>query len=171
VSEPFLGELRWVSFSTVPKGWAACDGQVLPIQQNQALFALLGDRYGGNGRSSFALPDLRGRTLVHAGWRHDKEIEHGEAGGSSTVTLQLQEIPEYHSHYLVGATTAADTQAPSATAVLAGAAVYTDSHAAFGVMSPKSVGYAGHSQPHENMQPYLNLQCIIALTGRFPARN
>jgi microcystin-dependent protein len=168
MSTPFLGEVKIVAFNFAPQGWAKCNGQLLPINQNQALFSLLGTMYGGNGQTNFALPNLQGRTPVHVGNGHLQ----GESAGAEAHTLTLPEIPT-HSHVLNASANAATAGAPSATRVLAqsvGAQLYG---AAAGLVAanPASISNVGGSQPHENRQPFLVLNFCIALIGVFPSRN
>lgn len=166
MAEPFLSEIRIMSFNFPPRGWAFCDGQPLPINQNQALFALLGTTYGGDGRVTFALPNLQGRTPIHVGGGHTL----GEAGGEQASTLPITALPE-HTHGL-GASPAAGTAPGAAGAFLAnaGSDVYVSPQSLV-PMSPGAVGNVGGGQPHENMQPYLTLSFCIALQGIFPSRN
>jgi microcystin-dependent protein len=165
MAEPFLSEIRIMSFVFAPKGWALCNGQLLPINQNQALFSLLGTVFGGNGQTTFALPDLRARIPIHVGQGHTL----GEKGGETSHTLSISELPT-HTHQLSGSSIAGNTSNPTGN-VLAGANnLYT---AASGLVSlaPTSVTNVGASQPHENMQPYLTLSFCIALQGIFPSAN
>lgn len=166
MSEPFLAEIRIVSFGFPPKGWAFCDGQLLPINQNQALFSLLGTTYGGDGRTNFALPDFRARTPIHRGGGHTL----GERGGEAAHTLSLAETPT-HDH--VAQASAGDGSTPVAGgAVLAGPA--TQLYAAPGNLTslhPASIANAGGSQAHLNLQPFLTLSFCIALQGIFPSPN
>jgi microcystin-dependent protein len=167
MSEPFLSEIKIVSFNFPPKGWALCNGQFLPINQNQALFALLGTTYGGNGQTTFALPNLRGRVPIHFGGAHDL----GEAAGSTSVTVNIQQLPT-HTHAMMGSQTAGDTPSPTntvladtpATKIYGGVLSLT-------TLNPISVTSVGGSQPHNNMMPYLTLNFIIALQGIFPSQN
>ena len=167
MSEPFLSEIKIVSFNFPPKGWALCNGQLLPINQNQALFALLGTRYGGNGQTNFALPNLRGRVPIHMGNGHTL----GEAAGSTSVTVNIQQLPT-HTHAMMGSATAGDTPSPSNT-VLAStpASIYRDPPDSLTTLNPVNVTSVGGSQPHNNMMPYLVLNFIIALQGIFPSQN
>ena len=168
MSEPFLSEIKIVSFNFPPKGWALCNGQLLPINQNQALFALLGTTYGGNGQTNFALPNLRGQVPIHFGSGHTL----GEAAGSSAVTITSQTMPQ-HQHILQASTATADTDAPDNTTLLGGSApndLYTG-FASATAMTPSSVTNVGGSQAHTNMMPYLVLNFIIALQGIFPSQN
>ena len=167
MAEPFLSEIRMASFNFPPKGWALCDGQLLPINQNQALFSLLGTTYGGDGRVNFALPDLRGRTPIHMGSGHTL----GERGGEQAHTLSIAEIPQ-HTHMETATTATANSGAPSNTRLLAtsqGAAFYA------GTSNPVpfaagAIGNVGGSQAHLNMQPFLVLNFCIALQGIFPSQ-
>ncbi|MCA1593448.1 MAG: tail fiber protein [Acidobacteria bacterium] len=165
MSTPFLGEIKIVSFNFPPKGWALCNGQFLPINQNQALFSLLGTTYGGNGQTTFALPNLRGDVPIHVGNGHIL----GEAAGEAAHTLTMQEMPQ-HTHTFFG--TAANTDQPVPNASLLGTVsnVYTGL-ANLTTLHPASIGNTGGSQPHNNMMPYLVLNFIIALQGIFPSQN
>src|SRR5687768_6481313 len=164
MSEPFLSEIKLVSFNFPPKGWALCNGQFLPINQNQALFALLGTMYGGNGQTTFALPNLRGQTPISFG----SGFTQGQAGGTASHTLTMNEMPT-HTH-AVGASDGAANQASPAnnfSAQNAGAYSLTPNAG----MAPGTVTNVGGSQPHENRGPYLVLNFCIALIGIFPSRN
>lgn len=174
--DPFVGEIRAVGFNFAPKGWALCNGQLLPIAQNTALFSLLGTFYGGDGKSTFALPDLQGRVVVDAGQGPGLSQRFiGEQGGEASHTLQATEMPA-HRHG-VGANTGAGTAASAAAATFAVPAVPLKSAAHYtagGVdasLSANAVTFAGGNQPHENRQPYLVVNYIIALQGIFPARS
>ena len=166
MSEPFLAEIRIVGFNFPPRNWAFCDGQILPINQNQSLFSLLGTTYGGDGRTSFGLPELRGRTPIHRGGGHNL----GERSGEEGVALSTDQIPS-HDHPMLASGNPAST-AEATGAALAGSAenAYAGS-SANASLSADSVGNAGGGQPHNNMQPYLTLHFIIALSGLFPSRN
>jgi microcystin-dependent protein len=166
MSEPFLSEIRIFSFNFPPKGWALCNGQLLPINQNQALFALLGTTYGGNGQTNFALPNLRGQVPIHEGNGHTL----GETAGQSSQTLTIQQLPT-HLHGLSAATSDGDTPIPTGN-LLAGvpAKIYADP-TGLTPLHPSSVTNVGGSQPHNNMMPYLVLNFCIALQGIFPSRN
>jgi microcystin-dependent protein len=167
MSEPFLAELKIVSFNFAPKGWALCNGQLLPINQNQALFSLLGTMYGGNGSTNFALPNLRGRIPIHVGNGHTQ----GEAAGSDSVTLNIQQLPT-HVHFLQASNVNATTDTPDSSVALATSALdLYRSPTNLVTMEPGTVSSVGGSQPHENRQPYLVLNYIIALQGIFPSRN
>ena len=171
MSEPFLAEIRVMPYNFAPRGWATCDGQLLPISQNTALFSLLGTNYGGNGVSNFALPDLRNRTAMSAGQGPGlSNRDLAQTAGQSSVTLQASQMPQ-HSHGLMGgssglvASPANAAMAPPAT----GASVYRIPGAT-AAMASESIGPTGGSQPHENRQPYLGLLFCIALQGIFPSR-
>ena len=165
MSEPFLSEIKVVSFNFPPKGWALCNGQFLPINQNQALFALLGTTYGGNGQTTFALPNLRGRVPVHIG----AGLTLGEAAGSTSVTVNIQQLPT-HIHTLQASPTNADTPVPGGNFFGAANNAYVPFGNA-GTLSPNTISSVGGSQPHNNMMPYLVLNFIIALQGIFPSQN
>ncbi|MFL5806982.1 MAG: phage tail protein [Roseiflexaceae bacterium] len=161
---PFISEIKIMSFNFAPKGWALCNGQLLPINQNQALFSLLGTTYGGDGRTTFALPNLQGRAPMHTGAGHVL----GESAGEINHTLISSEMPT-HLHQAQASTTAAVAPVPTANA-LAGADIYSPLTNPVSPQ-PATVANAGGSQPHTNMQPYLTLTFCIALVGAFPSRN
>lgn len=169
MADPFVAEIRIFPFNFAPKGWAFCDGQVLPLSQNTALFSLLGTTYGGDGKSNFALPDLQGRAPMHPGQGPGLSLHDlGESGGSETVTLLESEIPA-HSHTLNTSTIPADALAPSKFAVGTGNNAYAPpGNIAFA--APEALAPAGGNLPHNNMQPYLTLSFCIALQGVFPPR-
>lgn len=170
MSEPFIGEIRLVSFSFPPRGWAQCNGQLLPINQNQALFSLLGTNYGGNGTTNFALPNLQGRTPLHVGPTN----VHGQTGGATSVALNQTQLPA-HTHSLSGSSDFANASAPGGAVPGARARGtpphYTAAGNANTSMSSGSLLQTGNSQPHDNMQPYLVMNHVIALQGIFPSRN
>jgi microcystin-dependent protein len=166
MSEPFLSEIKIVSFNFPPKGWALCNGQFLPINQNQALFALLGTTYGGNGQTTFALPNLRGRVPVHMGSGHAL----GEAAGSTSVTVNIQQLPT-HLHGLQGSNDATNITADPTNAFLGRVNGGYGPAQSLTTLSPQTVTSVGGSQPHNNMMPYLTLNFIIALQGIFPSQN
>jgi microcystin-dependent protein len=173
MSEPFIAEVRIFGGNFAPKGWAMCNGQILPIQQNQALFAIIGTTYGGNGTTTFALPNLQQRIPLHFGngpGLSNRTL--GEAGGEAAHTLRLQELP-MHNHSLNASTAAASVQSPAG-ALLAepasAAPPYHDPNA-LGLMPPGSLSLTGGNNPHNNLQPYLVLNFIIALVGIFPSRD
>ena len=169
MAEPFLSEVRMMSFVFAPRGWALCNGQLLPINQNQALFSLLGTTFGGDGRVNFALPDLRGRTPIHVGSGHTL----GERGGEQAHTLSIAELPEHVHVVNANSTTTGSTNTPSNTLVPAasvGASVYAGATNLI-AMSPAAIANVGGSQAHLNMQPFLTLSFCIALQGIFPSPN
>jgi microcystin-dependent protein len=165
MSDPFLGEIKVVSFGFAPKGWALCNGQLLPINQNQALFSILGTMYGGDGRVNFALPNLQARMPIHQGDGYSV----GQVGGASTHTLTINEMPA-HGHLAMAAAAATGTS-PNGTvwAPAEGALEYYATPNA--VMRANAIASAGGSQPHQNEAPYLVLNFVIALVGIFPSRN
>jgi microcystin-dependent protein len=165
MSTPFLGEIKIVSFSFAPKGWAFCNGQLLPINQNQALFALLGTTYGGDGRVNFALPDLRGRVPVHFG----AGFVLGEMAGEEAHTLTIQEMPA-HSHPVTGSSNSAD-QASGQNNFWANTSSNAYSSTADSQMALSLVNSLGGGQAHTNLSPYLTLSFCIALQGIFPSQN
>lgn len=170
MAEPFLSEIRMMSFNFPPKGWARCDGQLLPINQNQALFSLLGTTFGGDGRVNFALPDLRGRTPLHVGSGHTL----GERGGEQAHTLSIAEIPT-HSHVLSASNSSANAPVPNNAGT--GLVLANSPDLLYGpetnlvATSSGSVANAGGSQAHLNMQPFLTISFCIALQGIFPSPN
>jgi microcystin-dependent protein len=174
MADPFVAEIRIFPFNFAPKGWAWCDGQLLPLSQNTALFSLLGTTYGGNGKSNFALPDLQGRAPMHPGQGPGLSLHDlGETGGSETVTLLESEIPA-HSHAL-RATTEDGTQGTFQAGVTLAASIngqlyQTNTSQNLVFMSPNSLTPAGGDQPHNNMQPYLTFYFCISLQGVFPPR-
>lgn len=169
MADPFVAEVRIFPFNFPPKGWAFCNGQLLPISQNTALFALLGTFYGGDGKSTFALPDLQGRAPMHPGEGPGLTPRFlGQADGNETVTLIAAEIP-VHSHTLQ-AFPSAEVANPTATRGLGNAPMYQAPGMSFGAMAPETIAPAGSSAPHNNLQPYLTLNFCIALQGVFPVR-
>jgi microcystin-dependent protein len=165
VSEPFLGEIKVISWNFPPKGWTFCNGQLLPINQNQALFSILGTTYGGDGRTTFALPNLQGRTPVHVG----NGITLGELGGEAAHTLNISEVPA-HNHVPSGSGN------PPSLPGVAGNVWATGNASNYAAsantsMNPACILPVGGSQPHENMSPYLVLNFIIALQGIFPSQH
>lgn len=167
MAEPFLSEIRLFSFIFAPRGWALCNGQLLPINQNQALFALLGTTYGGNGQVNFALPDLRGRVPIHVGGSYTL----GQRGGAQTHTLSIAELPT-HAHVAMANTGNAATTDPTggffAVPSSALGSVYGPA-SNLAAMNPSMIGNTGGSQAHLNMQPFLTLSFCIALQGIFPS--
>ena len=166
MSEPFLSEIKIVSFNFPPNGWALCNGQFLPINQNQALFALLGTTYGGNGQTTFALPNLRGKVPIKVGSGHSL----GETAGTTSVTVSMQQLPN-HTHMLMASVTNGDVPVPTNTILAATPAKIYGPVASLTTLNPINVSSIGGSQPHNNMMPYLTLNFIIALQGIFPSQN
>ena len=171
MSEPFLAEIRIVGFNFAPRGWAFCDGQLLPINQNQSLFSLLGTTYGGDGRTSFALPDLRGRTAIHAGNSNSgTSYRLGQRSGEETHTLTVSEMPT-HDHLLMAASEPGNQLSPGGNFFAKTSDdTYSDASNLIS-LDARTVSNAGGSQPHENRQPYIGLNFCIALQGLFPSRN
>lgn len=174
MADPFVAEIRIFPFNFPPKGWAFCNGQLLPISQNTALFSLLGTTYGGDGKSTFALPDLQGNAAMHPGQGQGLSLyDLGQIEGVESVSLLVSEIPN-HTHTEMTAFGVANVNAPSPEVILArsnGGSAY-QSNAANGLvtMAPQALAPAGGSLPHNNMQPYLTLNFCIAMQGVFPAR-
>jgi microcystin-dependent protein len=166
MSEPFLSEIKIVSFNFPPKGWALCNGQLLPINQNQALFALLGTTYGGNGQTNFALPNLRGQVPIHFG----QSFTLGQTGGTESVTISMQTMPT-HLHFMNGTTSVGNVAVPLNNLLATSPSLIYDKAANLTTLQPGTVSNIGGSQPHTNQQPYLVLNFIIALQGIFPSRN
>jgi microcystin-dependent protein len=172
--DPFVAEIRIFPFNFPPKGWAFCDGQILPLSQNTALFSLLGTTYGGDGKSNFALPNMQGNAPMHPGQGPGLSLHDlGETGGSETVTLLESEMPS-HAHLIEakGTPPPANAGAPDPSAVLArssGGTAYTAA-ANLGQMNANMIAPAGGDQPHNNMMPYLTLNFCIALQGVYPPR-
>ena len=166
MSQPFMAEIKIISWNYAPKGWAFCNGQFLPINQNQALFSLLGTTYGGNGQTTFALPDFRGRVPIHQG----DGFKEGEAAGQEFHTVTMSEMPQ-HIHFLQAQPAASNSPDPT------NSFLSDVSLKAYGALNapttlvPSSVSNIGGSQPHENRQPFLVLNFIIALQGIFPSQN
>lgn len=172
-TDPFLGQIAFVPYNFVPKNWAECNGQLLSISQNQALFALLGTTYGGNGTTHFALPDMRGRVLVHNGMGPGlSPYAMGQMGGSESVTLTTQQMPT-HSHSVMAVTSEGNQNTPTNNLPADTKTLdkeYSDANANT-TMKPGMITPTGGSQPHENRPPYVTLKCIISLTGVFPTQN
>jgi len=173
MSSPFVAEIRIFPFNFAPKGWAFCDGQILPLSQNTALFSLLGTTYGGDGKSNFALPNLQGNAPMHPGQGPGLSLHDlGETGGSETVALLESEIPS-HAHALMASTTASSKPNPagnSLTRIQSGATPFAAPGVPLVAFSANALTPAGGDQPHNNMQPYLTLSFCIALQGVYPAR-
>lgn len=165
MSTPYLAEIRIVSFNYPPKGWAFCNGQLMAINQNQALFSLLGTTYGGNGTTNFALPNLQGRVPIHVG----NGFLQGQAAGETAHTLITSEMP-IHTHSAIGSSNVADQGSPQGN-YLALESSNAYSNSADSAMASQALSLIGGSQPHDNMPPYLVLNFCIALQGIFPSRN
>ena len=168
MSEPFLSEIKIVSFNFPPKGWAFANGQLLPINQNQALFALMGTTYGGNGQTNFQLPNLQGKVAIHQG----NGFTLGQQGGEQAVTLQTNQMPA-HRHNAQANNSLSGTlqKSPVAGTWAPGSADQIYSSAAGATMNGAAFANAGGSQPHNNMMPYLTLNFVIALQGIFPSQS
>jgi microcystin-dependent protein len=172
MATPFLGEIKIISWNFAPKGWAFCNGQFLPINQNQALFSILGTSFGGNGQTTFGLPDFRGRSALHQGGG----FLIGQQGGEEFHTISQSEMPQ-HLHTLNASLTLADqatlvtppANTPNILAAVTGAQYAAASNLT--PLTPQTVTNVGGSQPHENRQPFLVLNFVIALQGIFPSRN
>jgi microcystin-dependent protein len=173
MADPFVAEIRIFPFNFAPKGWAFCDGQLMPISQNTALFALLGTTYGGDGKSTFALPDLQGNSAMHPGQGQGLSLRDlGEMGGSETVTLLVSEMPA-HTHTINALNILSTTVTPTTGTALGRSLngnAYADTASGFQTFAPEALPPAGGSLPHNNLQPYLTLNFCIALQGVFPAR-
>lgn len=172
--DPFVAEIRIFPFNFAPKGWAFCDGQLLPLSQNTALFSLLGTTYGGDGKSNFALPDMQGNAPMHPGQGPGLSLHDlGETGGSETVTLLESEIPA-HAHQLRASSDDADNNLPNPARSFAKTAkefgYQSNVNASVVTMADTTLAPAGGDQPHNNMQPYLTLSFCIALQGVYPPR-
>ena len=167
MAEPFLSEIRIMSFVFAPRGWALCNGQLLPINQNQALFSLLGTTFGGDGRVNFALPDLRGRIPIHVGSGHTL----GERGGEQSHTLSIAELPT-HIHPTNASSVSGDSPAPTGMLLASeSTAMYAPADGNLVALPAATIGNIGGSQAHLNMQPFLTLNFCIALQGIFPSPN
>ena len=164
MAEPFLAEVRICSFNFAPRGWAMCNGQLLPINQNQALFSLMGTTYGGDGRVNFALPNLQGRSPMHMGTGYAL----GQSGGEATHTLALSEMPQ-HTHSILAAGVTGRAPSPQGNAFASARGHYAESGNA--AMHPSTIANAGGGQAHENRPPYLALNFVVALQGLFPSPN
>lgn len=174
MADPFVAEIRIFPFNFAPKGWAFCDGQILPLSQNTALFSLLGTTYGGDGKSNFALPDMQGNAAMHPGQGPGLSLHDlGETGGSETVSLLQTEIPS-HSHGFMASSQPGEDPAPSPSEALArsvGANLYQTNTQNLVQLAPQALSPAGGDQPHNNMMPFLTLNFCIALQGVFPPRS
>lgn len=169
MSEPFIAEIRIVGFNFPPRGWAQCDGQILPINQNQSLYSLLGTTYGGDGRTTFALPDLRGRVPIHVGSSNGVSHRLGNKGGEETHTLTTQEMPQ-HTHPIKASSAAANDNTPAGHVLAQSGQVY-GAPSNLVSMRAGSLTNVGSGQSHQNMQPYIVVNFVIAVQGLFPPRN
>jgi microcystin-dependent protein len=170
MADPFVAEIRIFPFNFAPRGWAWCDGQLLPLSQNTALFSLLGTTYGGNGKSNFALPDLQGRAPMHPGQGPGLSLHDlGETGGSETVSLLESEMPS-HSHQFRATADDDDSTLPGSHYYGQLSILYAPGNSPQVSMAPETLAPAGGDQPHNNMQPYLTFYFCIALQGVFPPR-
>lgn len=165
MAEPFIGEIKMVAFTYAPRGWAFCNGQLLPINQNQALFSLLGTTFGGDGRTTFALPNLQGRTPIHANTTHPL----GQAGGAEAQTLSITQLPS-HAHSLNALQADASQRSPGGRLPAYAAEDTYARGTTLVTMYPPTLADAGGGQSHPNMQPYLVLNFVIALQGIYPSR-
>ena len=171
MAEPFIGEIRLFGFNFAPRGWAMCNGQLLAISQNTALFSLLGTNYGGDGVRTFALPDLRSRVAIHEGQGSGlSPYTIGEAGGAETVTLTVGQMPS-HAHYLKVSGAAATSTTPSGNVLARATANVYGANSDGSKMHAGTIPVTGGSQPHTNVQPFLAVNFCIALQGIFPSRN
>ncbi|HEX7049916.1 MAG TPA: tail fiber protein [Longimicrobiales bacterium] len=168
MADPFLSEIRMMAFTYPPRGWAFCDGQAMAIAQNQALFSLLGTTYGGNGTTTFNLPDLRGRAPVHRGPAYSQ----GQVGGEEAHTLTMSEVPGVHSHPVRAVGGAGTSPQPTGALLASGSPIYRSprSDPEPATLSPQTVAVTG-GEPHDNMQPYLAVPFCIALTGAYPSHD
>ena len=163
MAQPYVGEIRMFAGTFAPVGWLFCEGQLLPISENETLFQLIGTTYGGDGQETFGLPDLRGRIPIHQG----NGFLLAETGGAEEVTLTVQQIP-VHTHPLLASTTLATQETPGANLTGQGVALYGNA-SPFGPMNSQAITLVGGSQPHTNFQPYLCVNFIISLFGIFPS--
>jgi microcystin-dependent protein len=169
--EPFIGEVRWFAGNFAPRNWALCDGQLLAINQNQALFSLLGTNYGGDGRTTFGLPEMRGRGMVHHGTGSGLTNRRlGQKAGAESETLNNTQLPS-HAHTLRADSSGGDSVLPEDRVVSKVGRLRIFADTPDSDMGAASITGAGGNQPHNNMQPYTSLNCIIALQGLYPPRN
>jgi microcystin-dependent protein len=166
MAQPYVGEIRMFAGNFAPAGWMFCEGQLLPISENETLFQLIGTTYGGDGQSTFALPDLRGRVPLHFG----SGVSLAETGGAEQVTLTVSQIPS-HAHAMLASTDIPTNSSPANTVPGQAAAKIYRAGSPTGVLNPASMGTTGGSQPHVNFQPYLCISFIISLFGIFPSQS
>ena len=167
MSNPYIGEIRMFAGNFAPAGWSFCDGQLIPISENDALFTLIGTTYGGDGQETFALPNLQSRVPMHAGTQAGITYQLAEAAGVESVTLTTQQIP-IHTHAFLASNTTASSQLPGGNVAAQGAGqIYTAASSPI-QLTPQQVSPDGGSQPHENLQPYLCINFIISMFGIFP---
>jgi microcystin-dependent protein len=164
VAQPYVGEIRMFAGNFAPAGWMFCEGQLLPISENETLFQVIGTTYGGDGQSTFALPDLRGRIPIHQG----SGFTVGETGGAEEITLTVNQIPA-HTHALLASTTTATQETPSGNLTGQGEVPLYGDESPYFPMHPQSISPVGGSQPHTNFQPYLCVDFIISLFGLYPS--
>jgi len=171
MADPFVAEIRIFPFNFAPKGWAFCDGQILPLSQNTALFSLLGTTYGGDGKSTFALPNMQGNAPMHPGQGPGLSLHDlGEMSGVETVTLLVTEIPSHTHSVLAQTIDQGDNRIPSPTLNLGNTQMYSSAASATAQLDPTAVSLSGGSLPHNNLMPYLTLNFCIALQGVYPPR-
>jgi microcystin-dependent protein len=168
MAEPFIGEIRAFAFGLIPRGWAQCNGQLLSIQQNQPLFAILGTTYGGNGNTTFGLPNLQGRVPLHSG---NGSMVLGQVGGEAQHTLQQQELPSHWHQLVVSGVTTGGDQTPFQNTIGAAQAYINPPPVPDQTMASQACSVAGNSAPHNNLMPYLTVNICIALQGIFPSRS
>jgi len=166
MAQPYVGEIRMFGGNFAPAGWMFCEGQLLPISENEVLFNLIGTTYGGDGQSTFALPDLRGRLPVHQG----NGIVQAETGGAETVTLTVNQIPAHTHPFMASTNVSQDTSPAGKTVGQSGSALLYIQDTTDTNMSPQAITTVGGSQPHDNFQPYLCISFIISLFGIFPSQ-
>jgi microcystin-dependent protein len=166
VSQPFVGEVKLISWNFPPKGWAFCNGAQLAINQNQALFSLIGTTYGGNGQTTFALPDFRGRTAIHQG----QGFVRGQAAGQEFHTLTQSEMPA-HNHFVTASSTQGNLNTVAGNLLAREVGIPYGSFVDLTTLNLASISNTGQSQPHENRQPFLVVNFVIALVGIFPSQN
>ena len=174
MADPFVAEIRIFPFDFAPKGWAFCDGQLMPLSQNTALFSLLGTAYGGDGKSTFALPNLQGSMPLHVGGNQPgpglSTYDLGQSGGTDAVTLLTSELPS-HTHSLTASLDDGDLAIPSQQRNLGNAQIYSNAASATPTLDPTAVSISGGGLPHNNLMPYLSLRFNIALQGVYPPRS